>query len=86
MKKLFIVVVWFGLLTGCSKTEIEKIPSGSIPDQSFMDYLLAGFDADSDGFISMEEAGAVKEIYLEIALGDQGAIRSLKGIEHHATG
>ena len=74
-----IVVLMGATLIGCNKEEaVEKIPYGEIPDMIFRDYLLVHFDTDMDGFISVKEAQAVKEI----DLSNKENVASLKGIEY----
>jgi len=77
--KIFLssVVLIGATLVGCTKE--EKIPYSEIPDMIFRDYLLVHFDTNMDGFISKEEAKAVKEIDLS---NTGGAIKSLDGIQY----
>lgn len=50
-----------------------------IPDDSFKNYLLANFDTDNDGAISMDEAAAVTEINVS---NSSPKISTLSGIEY----
>ena len=65
---LMNVCLAFFLLSNCSnKSKKEKVENDSeiiveIPDANFKAYLLANFDANKDGEISLAEAKAVKEI------------------------
>lgn len=79
MKKLLIVIALFGLLVSCNKDDIEKIPTGNIPDDTFLGYLLSNFDTDLDGAINIKEAEVVKEIDLS---GIEENLQSLNGIEY----
>ncbi len=77
MKKLWFVLLVFGVLTGCSKDDSVENGSGNgglpaLPDPNdvcsamddidFMDYCYYNFDVNKDGKVSTLEAGAVRKM------------------------
>jgi len=81
MRKIKIILgiaALTAILFACHKDElVEKIPNSEFPDMLFRDYLLLHFDTDMDGFISKNEAKAVKEM----DLSNMG-IKSLAGLDY----
>ena len=75
-----LIVTVLVILNGCNKDDIERIPLTEIPDTVFREYLLKNFDTDRDGFISKEEAKAVKVIDLSDLSYLSEGIKSLTGI------
>ncbi len=85
MKKLWFVLLVFGVLTGCSKDDSAE--NGGLPalpdpndvcsamdDINFMAYCYENFDVNRDGKVSILEAEAVRKMgYVSVT--------SLKGIE-----
>ncbi len=61
-------------------------PDGMVAfeDDAFMDWMLSYYDANGDGYLSTEEALAVKKIYIGFDETIEGAVpvKSLKGIEY----
>ncbi len=94
-KVLTIVCFAAAALAGCTRTTIVE-PESFIEDPLFLEYLISAkdmegnpsFDLDGNGKISIEEAVAVEEIYLDNEGGDRdgyevmAGVRSLAGIEY----
>ncbi len=61
-------------------------PDGMVAfeDDTFMDWMLSYYDANGDGYLSTEEALAVKQIYVGFDESIEGSVpvKSLKGIEY----
>jgi hypothetical protein len=79
-KPIYVLLILF-MVAACNTDDEPRndITPINIPDEIFFKYLLDNFDANKDGKLSTEEAGAIKEI---IFSKDEFIDVSIQGLDY----